>query len=597
MSKKELMTGNEAIARGFYEAGGCIAASYPGSPTVEILSSIQQYPEIYAEFSTNEKVALEVAIGGSFYGYRSMCSMKHVGVNIAMDPLMTFCQTPIKGGFLLVTGDDPGMASSQNEQDNRILGKFANLCILDPADSQEAKDFTKKAFELSETFQLPAMLRITGRVCHSRCVVNQEARGEKDSRGKIDDPLKYCMLPPEPRKLQIFMKERLEKLAEFATQIEINHLEEFGVSDTLLVTSGLVYQNLKSLNLKIDIWKLGLIYPISPKKALELSKKYKRILVIEEMMPFIENELKLMGIPCEGKAYFSFTGELDVMDIENGLIKAGLIQGTSKALIAPIKVPDRNPLFCSGCPHRPVFDILKKSKVKTVIGDIGCYSMAYLKPFEQSQTIISMGASLGILKGYAKAMSLKGPKEPLVSVIGDGTFFHSGIPGFINLLHENRNHENLTIIILDNRTTAMTGGQPNASSGRYNPSDDMKIDIKILLHACGFENVREIDQFDYKAAQTAIKEEIAREGLSIIIANQPCTLAYKIKKPKYFVDPNKCIGCRACIKTNCPPLKMKQYDGMDKLKSFIDEDMCVGCGVCASVCPVDAIQLIKEVKA
>lgn len=590
IKEKGALTGNEAIARGFYEAGGVIASSYPGSPTVEILETAKQYKEIYSEFSTNEKVALEVAIGGSFFGVRSMVAMKHVGVNIAADPLMTFTQTPTNGGFLLVTGDDPGLASSQNEQDNRVFGKFANMGILDPADGQEAKDFTKKALEISEMFSTPMMLRITSRLCHSRSVVAFDERVEVQRKEFIKDREKFCMIPPGSRKAQYFMRERLEKLEDYAYDTDLNILECKQGSDTLIITSGLLYNNLKELDLNVSIWKLGIMYPISERKAKEVVKNFKRVVVLEEMTPFIENELKQMGIKCEGKKYFSFTGELNFQDIEQGLVQAGVIKNARTGAAKAPESVSRLPLFCAGCPHRPIFDILKKSKVKIVIGDIGCYSMAFLPPFEQSNCIISMGASLGIVKGIRKAMTHCTEGEPIVSVIGDGTFFHSGIPGFINLLHQKGENENITIIILDNRTTAMTGGQHNASSGAFNADDDMKIDIKNLLETIGFDRVREVDQFEYKAAQQAIKEEVEYNGVSIVIANGPCALKYKVEKPHLYVDPAICIGCRTCIRTNCPPLCMKKYEGIEKLKSSIDKDMCVGCSICAQVCPVNAIK-------
>ncbi len=596
MEGKRILTGNEAIARGFYEAGGKIATSYPGSPTVEVIEKLKEHKEIYSEFSTNEKVALEVAIGGSFYGAPSMAVMKHVGVNIAADPLMTFTETPANGGFLLVSGDDPGLASSQNEQDNRFYGRFANMGILDPSDSQEAKDFTGLGLSISQELAIPMLLRITSRLCHSRSVVTLGERQEKSPKGINKDKDKFCMIPSNSRSMQGFMKERLRRLEEYAYDIDINRLEEVAGADTLIITSGIVYQNLKELIPKASIWKLGMVYPISEKRAKEITEGYKRVIVIEEMLPFIENELKLMGIACEGKRYFSYTGELNIEDIEAGLYEAGLLEERKAYINKMVETVPRAPLFCTGCPHRPTFDILKKSKAKVVMGDIGCYSLAALFPFEQSNSIISMGASIGMIKGVRKTMSLEAADEPLVAVIGDGTFFHSGLTGMINLLHQLKEEENMTIVILDNRTTAMTGGQPNASSGIYNPKEDMRVGIKPLLEAVGFNRIKEINQYDYKAAAGIFKEEIDYSGLSIIIANGPCALKYNMENPYYYVDPQICISCRSCIKTNCPPLRMIQYEGIDKLKSSIDKDMCVGCSVCAQVCPVNAIKSSKELK-
>ena len=362
---KQVMSGNAAIARGFYEAGGKIASSYPGSPTVELLEHVREYPEIYAEFSTNEKVALEVAIGSSMGGVRSIVSMKHVGVNIAMDPLMTFTQTHINGGFVLVTGDDPGMSSSQNEQDNRILGKFANMAILDPSNSQEAKDLTKLAFDLSEEFNLPMMLRITSRLCHSRSVVKLEERREVTSNKFEEDPSKYCMLPPYTFKAQFNMQERIKKLTSWADTASINNLNHIS-DEVLIITSGLAYENLMEVTQKFSVYKLGMVYPLPIERIRELSKKYKRIIIIEEMMPFIENELKIEGINCEGKQWFSFTGELNIDVIEKGLKDAGLINETKYDNFKPEETIPRGPLFCAGCPHRPVFDILKKAKALVV---------------------------------------------------------------------------------------------------------------------------------------------------------------------------------------------------------------------------------------
>ena len=585
--EKQVMSGNAAIARGFYEAGGKVAASYPGSPTVELLEHVREFPEIYAEFSTNEKVALEVAIGSSMGGVRSMVSMKHVGVNIAMDPLMTFTQTHLNGGFLLVTGDDPGMASSQNEQDNRILGKFANMAILDPSNSQEAKDYTKLAFELSEEYNLPMMLRITSRLCHSRSVVELEERKEVPSNKFEEDPAKYCMLPPYTFKAQFNMQERIEKLSKWANEANVNKLNHVS-DDVLIITSGLAYENLMEVTDKLSVLKLGMVYPLPMDKIKELSKKYARIVIIEEMMPFIENELKIEGISCEGKKWFSFTGELNIDVIEKGLKDAGLINETKYEVAKVEETIPRGPLFCSGCPHRPVFDILKKAKA-LVVGDIGCYSMGILYPFEVLKTNISMGASLGMIKGMRLAMDKIGDERPVVGVIGDGTFFHSGLTGFANLRYQLKGDENITMLVLDNGTTAMTGGQPTASSKhRDNVGQDISIDD--LLKTMGYEDIQRIDQFDYPKAKEVINAAIKRPGISIVITSRPCALKFKIKEPHFYVDPNICIGCKTCIKTNCPPLRMKKYEGIEKLKSSIDKNQCVGCSICAQVCPVNAIK-------
>lgn len=593
ISEKAVMSGNAAIARGFFEAGGTVASSYPGSPTVEIIDNMRKYQEVYSEFSTNEKVALEVAIGASMGGSRSMVSMKHVGVNIAMDPLMTFTQTHINAGFLLVTGDDPGMASSQNEQDNRILGKFANMAILDPSDSQEAKEFTKLSLNLSEQFNLPMMLRITSRLCHSRSVVEINPREEYSGKRFEEDTSKYCMLPPHTFKAQYNMKERIENLSEYANDMDINILTH-KTDDVLIVTSGLAYQNLMEVNDSLSTFKLGMIYPLPVKKLKELSEQYKRIIVIEEMMPFIENELKLNDIDCEGKKYFSFTGELNIDTIEQGLLDAGLIESKKTQMMPEVDTTKRGPLFCAGCPHRPVYDILKKSKAM-VIGDIGCYSMGLLYPFEVLKTNISMGASLGMIKGMRIAMDKMNDERPLVGVIGDGTFFHSGLSGFANLRYQLKGDENITMLVLDNGTTAMTGGQPTASSNHID-SVGQDISIDDMLKVMGYEDVQRIDQFDYKNAKEVINAAIKKPGISIVITSRPCALKFKVMEPHFYVDPEVCIACRTCIKTNCPPLRMVKYDNIEKLKSSIDPNQCVGCSICAQVCPVGAIKRSSDIQ-
>ncbi len=602
MSKVKMMTGNQAVARGFYEVGGHIAASYPGSPTVEMIETIKhEYPEIYAEFSVNEKVALEVGIGSSISGARTIVSMKHVGVNVAADPLMTFTETKTKGGFLLMSGDDPGMASSQNEQDNRVFAKFANMPVLDPSDSQEAKDYTKLGILMSERYETPVMLRITSRLCHGRSRVMVEERIESEIRGFMRSPSDYGMIPPNTFDKQHHMKERLQKLVsdlEMNASVEgfdlseLNRYARFENANTLIITSGLVYQNLMELNPEASVYKLGVVYPLPINTLKSIASAYSNVIVIEEMTPFIEDQLKLGGIACEGKSLFSFTGELDVEDIEKGLAKAGVkvqnpmtITGANQTQ----EVMGRLPMFCAGCPHRPVFDILKKTK-KTVVGDIGCYSMGILYPLEVLDSIISMGACLGMMKGMKKAERLTGKNEPLIAVIGDGTFYHSGMTGLLNLRHQLDPTDNMTLLILNNGTTAMTGGQSNASSSAYGDGSDMNLDMVKLIEAMGFDRIKVVDQFDYKQAKKVIDEEIKYEGLSIVITTRPCALNFKIKEPHFAVDPSICIACRTCVKTNCPPIHMKDYEGYEKQKSSIDASMCVGCSVCSQVCPVGAIK-------
>ena len=597
VKQKTTMTGNQAVARGFYEAGGHMATSYPGSPTVEIMEAVKETcPEAYAEFSINEKVAVEVAIGGSFSGARSMASMKHVGVNVAMDPLMTFTQTKINGGFVLISGDDPGMASSQNEQDNRTLGKFANMAIFDPGNSQEALDYTKMAFGVSEDYNMPVMVRITSRVCHGRCIVETGERETREISGFNGDIKDYGMIPPNTFAKQYVMKERIERLTKDASALSINQYEPSpsGRMDVLVVTSGLVYYHLKELGTDLAIFKLGMVYPLPADKLKELAGQYEKVIVIEEMLPFIENELKLAGIPCEGKKYFSFTGELPTEAIEKGLVAAGVLGKITHPEAIQAETVNRIAMFCAGCPHRPVFDILKKAKAN-LIGDIGCYSLAVLEPIELSSSIISMGASLGIMKGMNKANKLAGIKKGLVNVIGDGTFFHSGMTGMVNMLHQLNPEDNMTIIILNNGLTAMTGGQPTAVSGDYwDKGADMHVHIPELLKGMGFDRVKVVDQFDYKEAKAVITEEMKYEGLSIVMTTRPCALNFKIKETPFYVDPTVCIACHSCIKTNCPPLLMKAYEGQDKLKSSINPDMCVGCSVCSQVCPVGAIKRMGE---
>lgn len=595
MSNKVILTGNEAISRGFFEGGGMLASSYPGSPTVQILDSLKQYNEIYSEWGTNEKVAMEIAMGGSIAGARSMVSMKHVGVNIASDPFMTFTQIKTNGGFLLVVGDDPGLSSSQNEQDSRVWGKYANIPILDPASPEESKLFAKLGLGLSEEFNTPVLIRLTSRLCHSRGVVELGEREESIPEGFTPDQSRYCMLPPNSNAQQYFMKERMEKLQAFNETFQYNVLEEGKGKDFLVITSGLVYESLKELELEdIGVLKLGMIWPLPIEKIKSLSKEYKNIIVLEEMLPFMEEELKINGICAKGKEFFSFTGELTIEDVKRGLQKAGISVKSTESqsdennqIVENEAVIIRTPMLCSGCPHRPIFHILKANNA-TVIGDIGCYSLGIYEPFEVHKTNISMGASLGMALGIATVHSKINKGKPIVATIGDGTFFHSGMTGFLQLA---KTTENLTVIVMDNRTTAMTGGQTTPTTGEYFKDETIyHANIPDILKSFGIKDITVVDQFNYKETKEVINGAMKREGLSVVVTTRPCALNFKIKKPHFYVDPDVCISCRNCIRTNCPPISMKMYKGKEKKNSYINPDMCVGCSVCSQVCPVGAIK-------
>ncbi len=611
MSEKVVISGNEAIARGFWEAGGKVSAAYPGSPTVSITDTLLHMKEVDANWATNEKVAIEMAIGSSITGARSLCVMKHVGLNIALDPFMTFTQTRTVGGFVLAIGDDPGLTSSQNEQDSRILAQFANIPVLDPATPQEALDYTKEALRLSEQFETPVMVRIMSRLCHARGIVEQGSRRDSAIPGFAEDQANFCMLPPFSNQQQYFMKERMDKLGQFSETFKYNDLDRKG-HDTLIITSGLISGVIEELGPRADIMKLGMVWPLPMEKIRRLAGDYRQILVAEEMMPVMERELKANGIPCEGKKYFSFTGELGFNEVREALKAAGVLDDTAlessddlreelpgfgfaEEKTAELPLVDRTPMLCSGCPHRPVFDSLKKLKA-TVVGDIGCYSLGILPPFEVHKTNISMGASLGMALGMAKANRLAGIEKPVVATIGDGTFFHSGLSGMAQLADT---EENITILVLDNRTTAMTGGQKTVTTNEYLQEDRKEepehyIAVHSIVEAMGIKDVEVVDQFQVKEFHRKLRDAMKRPNLSVIITSRPCALNFKIVNPPYFVDPKICIGCRNCVNTNCPPINMQRYPGIGPLKSHIHADMCVGCSVCSQVCPVNAIKPISQ---
>ena len=581
------MTGNEAVARGFWEGGGLLAASYPGSPTVEILESIKRYDGIEAGWAPNEKVAMEIAIGASMAGARTIVSMKHVGINIASDPFMTFTQIRTKGGFVLLVGDDPGLNSSQNEQDSRFWGAFANIPVLEPSSPQEIKDFVKVALQISEEYNTPVLVKLTTTLCHGRAPVAMEDRTEKSAEGFSEDQARYCMLPPYANGQQQFMQDRIARLGEYNNEAALNLYTEAENSDTLIITSGVTYEYLKEADVKASVFKLGMVHPLPMEKIRQLAAKYEKIIVIEELMPFIEDSLKAGGIKAEGKKYFPITGEITTDVIREGLYKAGLIKEEPAFNKKNTGIPPRTPMLCAGCPHRPVFHILKKAKA-VVMGDIGCYSLGILEPFEVLKTNISMGASLGMVRGVAAVHRRIGKQKPLVAMIGDGTFFHSGMPGMVEL---SKTKDNITVIVMDNRTTAMTGGQETPTTGEYISDEDKHvINIKNVIQSFGIEDITVVDQFKYKETREAITAAMGREGLSVIITTRPCALNFKVKEPNFYVDHNICISCRSCIGVNCPPISMKQYENKEKKNSYINPDMCVGCSVCSQVCPVGAIK-------
>lgn len=611
MSEKVVITGNEAIARGFWEAGGKVSAAYPGSPTVSITDTLLHMKEVDANWATNEKVAMEMAMGASITGARSLCVMKHVGLNIAMDPFMTFTQTRTVGGFVLVIGDDPGLSSSQNEQDSRILAQFANVPVLDPATPQEALDYTREALRISEEFETPVMIRIMSRLCHARGIVEQNFRRDSVIPGFVEDQANFCMLPPFSNRQQYFMKQRMEKLSVFNETFKHNDIKR-NSHDTLIITSGLISGVIEEIGPEADVYKLGMVWPLPLEKIRTLAKDYRKILVAEEMMPVMEKELKANGIPCQGKEYFPFTGELGFSEVKEALQQAGIpIKGdplhleplregpknprVAESLRTEGDLLDRSPMLCSGCPHRPVFDSLKKLKA-TVVGDIGCYSLGLLPPFEVHKTNISMGASLGMALGMSKANRLAGIDKPVVATIGDGTFFHSGLSGLAQLANV---EENLTILVLDNRTTAMTGGQKTVTTNEY-LQEDLKteprnyISVQSIVKAMGIQDVEVVDQFQVKEFHRKLRDALKRPNLSVIITTRPCALNFKIVNPPYWVDPKICIACRNCVNTNCPPINMQRYPGIGPLKSHINADMCVGCSVCSQVCPVNAIKPLSQ---
>ncbi len=568
---KKLMLGNAAIARGAYEAGVRVVSAYPGTPSTEVSECIAAYDEVYAEWAPNEKVAFEVAVGASFAGARSMVCMKHVGVNVAADPMFTAAYTGVNGGLVILAADDPGMHSSQNEQDTRFYARSAHIPMLEPSDSQEAKEFTKLAFELSEKYDTPVFLRTTTRLAHSQSLVEEEDRVEVPLRPYVKDVAKYTMMPSSAIGRHVAVEARENRLAADVNGFDIIR-EEMGDTSLGIVCSGVVYEYVKEALPQASVLKLGMVYPLAIDRVRAFAAKVKRLVVVEELEPFFENQLKANGIACEGKNLFSKQGELSVAIIREKLLG-------EKLNVEKQDLPVRPPVMCAGCPHRGVFYVLSKLKL-TVSADIGCYTLGAQPPLCAVDTVVCMGASVGIAHGFEKAIGREQSKHT-VAVIGDSTFIHSGITGLINAVY---NKSNITLIILDNSTTGMTGHQQHPATGLTLKQEPAKIlDIVALCKTVGCDSVRVVDSYDLAAVEKAVKEEVASDGVSVIVAKRPCALLDKnYPAPCTISD---CRKCGMCFKLGCPAIE-KQEDGSAR----INASLCVGCGLCEKVCKFGAIK-------
>jgi len=592
---RELMTGNEAIARGAYEAGVKYASAYPGTPSTEILENIALYKEdIVAEWAPNEKVALEAVIGASIAGARTIASMKHVGLNVAADPLFTFAYTGVHGGMIVVSADEPGQHSSQNEQDNRNYAKAAKIPMLEPSDSQESKDMTKAAFELSEKYDTPVMIRMTTRVCHSKGIVQCVDREEKGIIPYVKDINKYVTVPAVARKLRVKVEERQKKLLEFSNTTELNFIEW---NDTKIgvIASGACYSYAKEVfGNTISYLKLGFTQPLPNEKIKEFCSTVKKVYVIEENDPYIEEQVKILGFECHGKDTFPAYGEM-----LPEVIRASVFGETMKTVeYNENEVVARPPSLCAGCPHRGFFYELGKRKNVFMSGDIGCYSLAFAEPYNAIDHNICMGASMSIGHGAQKVFNMQeNNKMRVVSMLGDSTFFHTGINSLIDVIYNNSNTVN---VILDNRITGMTGHQENPGSGYTVQGDPAAtLNIESIVKAVGFKNVALINPNDLKSVKETLDWALSLDEPSVIITRWPCVLKKFSKEDKEefstafmtkcSVDEEKCVGCKACIKTGCPAIS---YNKKTKLAN-IDKNTCVGCEVCQQVCPVKAIGKVE----
>lgn len=572
----ELMLGNKALARGLYEGGCSVVSSYPGTPSTEVTEEAAKYNEIYCEWAPNEKVALEVAFGACLAGKRSFCGMKHVGLNVAADPLFTCSYTGVNAGLVICVADDAGMHSSQNEQDSRHHAIASKIPMLEPSDSAEACAFTKKAFELSEEFDTPVIIKMCTRVAHSQSIVERAERIIPPEKPYRKDIAKYVMMPANAIRRHPMVEERMKKLAAYAENCEFNRVE---MGDTALgiITSSTSYQYAKEVfGEKASILKLGMVNPLPEKLILDFASKVEKLVILEELDPIIENHCKALGLTVTGKDLFPITGEFSQSMVAE---KLGVAPSVAKSLEE--ELPNRPPVMCAGCPHRGLFYTLAKLKC-TVLGDIGCYTLGAVAPLSAMDMTLCMGASVSAIHGFNKALA-KESEQKTVAVIGDSTFMHSGMTGLANIAY---NQSNSTVIILDNSITGMTGHQQNPTTG-YNIKGDPagKIDLEALCLAMGIARVKVVDPYDLAECERVVKEELAAAEPSVIISRRPCVLLKYVKHEKPIVaSKEKCVGCKACMRLGCPAISIREG------KAEIDSTLCVGCGVCAQLCKFDALK-------
>lgn len=573
---KKLLLGNEAIARGVFEAGATVSSAYPGTPSTEISEYMATYDEIDAEWAPNEKVALEVAIGASIAGARSACAMKHVGLNVAADPLFTAAYTGVNGGLVIFVADDPGMHSSQNEQDTRLIAKAAKIPVLEPSDSQECKDFAIAAFHISEQFDTPVIVRLTTRVAHSQSLVEMNEREVFPLKPYVKDPGKFVMMPAMAKKRHVVVEEHLEQLAAYSNVSDMNRVEDTG-SNIGIITSGIAYEYAKEAFPEANYLKIGLMFPLPDQLMKDFAAKVKTLFVIEELEPFIEDRCVQLGLDVIGKSKLPLVGEYSTQLIKECLLNEPWEKNHEIIATAPV----RPPVMCAGCPHRGLFYILKKNRL-TVTGDIGCYTLSALPPLETLDTCVCMGASIGMAHGMEKALG-KDAMRKTVAVIGDSTFIHSGITGLIDVVY---NSGTSTVIILDNSITGMTGHQENPTTGKTLKGKKTKqVDLVKLCQAIGVDRVRVVDPFNLEETEQAVKEEIAAEEPSVIITKRPCALLKTATfKGQLKINPDKCRNCKACKRIGCPAI-VDRGDHME-----VNIALCVGCQLCKNLCKFDAFE-------